>query len=183
MWSRGKSRRGLGAYGDGYDMITGENMSTKQALTLARDCIDYRAGRLADTLGAGSRAVTELTAARTRIQLLIDGDSDGYIYLASPYSHPDAAVRHQRWEAVRDKVGAMLTAGTYVYSPVLHCYWVEVSHGLPGDFTFWQGFDTAMISHASALWVYRIDGWADSVGVRAEIEIADSLGMPVEYVD
>ena len=31
--------------------------------------------------------------------------------------------------------------------------------------------------------VLKLDGWEESTGVKAEIKIAESLGIPVEYVD
>ncbi len=43
--------------------------------------------------------------------LVINGQSEIMIYLASPYSHPDPAVREQRFRAAGDTAAALIRAG------------------------------------------------------------------------
>lgn len=54
---------------------------------------------------------------------------------------------------------------------------------IKGDWTYWERFDTAFIRACSKLVVAKMDGWKESVGVQAEIKIAESLGLPVEYLE
>lgn len=54
---------------------------------------------------------------------------------------------------------------------------------LPTDFEFWRQYDKAIISRCSELWVLTLPGWSESVGVAAEIEIANRLSIPVRYVE
>ncbi len=42
------------------------------------------------------------------------------IYLASPYSHPDPAVREQRFRAACRAAAELIRAGHVVISPVVH---------------------------------------------------------------
>ena len=44
----------------------------------------------------------------------------GFIYIASPYSHPDKAVMQERYEDVLGYVGHALGNGLIVYSPIVH---------------------------------------------------------------
>jgi hypothetical protein len=54
---------------------------------------------------------------------------------------------------------------------------------MPSDWLFWSRYDTAMLSGASELWVYTMDGWENSKGVSAEIEIAKSLKLPIKFIN
>ena len=62
------------------------------------------------------------------------------IYLASPYSHPDPAVRERRFRAACSAAAFLLQAGHAVFSPIAHGH-VLAEHGLPTDWSFWQRFD------------------------------------------
>lgn len=97
------------------------------------------------------------------------------IYLASPYSANPDVFYAQTVQAMTKLMGE----GHRLFSPILHCRPMETDGGLPGDFEFWQGYNQHMISKADAMWVLGVDGWRESKGVRAEIEIAKFLGIPV----
>jgi hypothetical protein len=62
------------------------------------------------------------------------------IYLASPYSHPDPAVRQERYEAVCQAAAELISRGHIVFSPVAHSHTIA-TYGLPGDWEFWQRTD------------------------------------------
>ena len=103
----------------------------------------------------------------------------GYIYLASPYSHPDPAVRLRRYRAVRDATTWLLRRRLWVYSPIVHCHDLATSAELPTDFTFWAEYNYVMIDRADMLYVLTLDGHAESVGVAGERRYAQSKGMLV----
>jgi hypothetical protein len=104
------------------------------------------------------------------------------IYLASPYSHPDAAVRHERFRAACEMTAAMMRDGHLVYSPIVHSHPLS-EVGLPGDWAFWAEHNHAMLERADTLAVLRLPGWEQSVGVAAELEIAAALRLPVRFED
>lgn len=52
--------------------------------------------------------------------------------------------------------------------------------GVPGTWEYWKAFDRAMLARCQKMIVIAIDGIADSVGVKAEIAIAQELGIPIE---
>ena len=99
------------------------------------------------------------------------------IYLASPYSDPDPAIRLWRFEAACKATAQMLRAGLIVFSPVVHSHPLT-QYGLPSDWKFWQRYDRAYLEACSALAVLTLDGWRESEGVSSEIKAANDLGIP-----
>lgn len=107
---------------------------------------------------------------------------DGIIYLASPYSHPDPAVVEARVAAVT-RLTAQLTLACYtVFSPIVHSHPLTQFAALPCDWAYWQRHDEYFVRASSELWVALISGWQESVGVRAEIELARRYWLPVRGV-
>lgn len=103
------------------------------------------------------------------------------IYLASPYSHPDPAVREERYRAACQAAAALLLAGQPVCSPIVHSHPL-VAYGVPTGWVFWSRFDRALLARCDEVLVLMLDGWQESVGVQAEIRIARELGKPVRYL-
>ena len=54
------------------------------------------------------------------------------VSLVSPYSHPEAVVRQQRFQAVCQATAALLRSGQAVFAPIVHSHPL-VAYGLPGD--------------------------------------------------
>jgi len=100
------------------------------------------------------------------------------IYLASPYSHPEAKVRQERFDLVCAATARLLSDGHLVFSPVAHSHPLT-RFGLPCGFEFWEAFDFEMLSFCDALWIFTLDGWTGSLGVRREMRIARELQKPV----
>lgn len=107
--------------------------------------------------------------------------NDCLIYLASPYSHPDRAVRQARFRIANRVAAELMTRGSLIFSPLSMSVPIAEEAGLPDDWSFWSVFDRALISRCQKMIVIDIEGLAESVGVRAEIAIANELGIPVEY--
>jgi nucleoside 2-deoxyribosyltransferase len=103
------------------------------------------------------------------------------IYLASPYSHPDPAVRERRFRMACQAVAALLRSGQVAFSPVVHGHPL-VEHGLPTDWEFWQTCDRAFLEACDEVLVLMLDGWQESAGVWEEIRLAGELGKPVRYL-
>lgn len=104
------------------------------------------------------------------------------IYLASPYTHSDPAVREARFQAACRQAAGMLRCGVPVFSPIAHTHPIA-AHGLPPEWDFWADYDRAFLEMCSEVWVLMLDGWWESKGVQAEIEIAAGLEKPVVYVE
>ncbi len=104
------------------------------------------------------------------------------IYVISPYSAPDAAVRDQRFRDVCRATAALARAGCLAISPIVHGHPL-VEHGLPTDWSFWERWGGELLTRCDEVVVLQLDGWIDSVGVQAEIALAHSLGKPLRLVE
>jgi hypothetical protein len=106
-----------------------------------------------------------------------------FIYIAVPYSHPDAAVANARFELVT-RVAGWLMADYVVFSPITHSHAVEQlwDAGVK-RWDFWRNQDLEIISRVDEMHVLMLDGWRDSEGVQAEIEFCHDNGIPVLYID
>lgn len=106
----------------------------------------------------------------------------GFVYLASPYSHPDPRERHRRYLAAVDAAGVLLSKRIWVYSPIAHNHTIAEHYDLPREFEFWRDYDLAMLAKADKLIILRELGWETSIGVQAEKEFAEINNIPVEYM-
>jgi anaerobic selenocysteine-containing dehydrogenase len=94
----------------------------------------------------------------------------------------------QRYRSAVEAVGALLSAGLAVFSPIAHNHHVNLACQLAKEdgasrWEFWKRFDLLMIDRADAVIVLRLNGWRQSRGVNAEIEHAQRTGKPVYYFD
>jgi nucleoside 2-deoxyribosyltransferase len=104
------------------------------------------------------------------------------IYLASPYSHPDPAVRQIRYEVACEAAAYLMRRGLMVFSPIVHSHPIA-QYGLPKDYAFWRQYDEALMDACWGIVVLMIDGWRESKGVTAEIEYMSRKGIAAEYLD
>jgi nucleoside 2-deoxyribosyltransferase len=107
--------------------------------------------------------------------------NDGLIYLASPYTHADPAVREQRFRAACQAAAFLMGKGMHIFSPIAHTHPIA-EFGLPKDWAFWQQYDRVFLQACSRLLVLTLKGWQQSTGVQAEIGIMAALGKPVDYM-
>lgn len=106
-----------------------------------------------------------------------------YIYLGSPYSHHDPAMRHQRYRQVGRAAAHLIREGLIVYSPIVHCHLIAREFGLPKEFEFWERFDYAMLEPAGLLMVLKLPGWEESRGLTAEMAFARKKEIPLKFMD
>lgn len=108
---------------------------------------------------------------------------DHLIYLAQPHSHKSAEVRHWRFEQGCIAAGSMIRSGYMIFSPIAHSHPIALSVDLHAEFAFWERYDKMMISRCQEVWVLTFSGYLESVGVMAEMEFANALGIPIKYVE
>src|SRR5437870_6037297 len=101
-------------------------------------------------------------------------------YLCSPYTCKDSGVtekyipeikEHRYREALRC-LAYYTSLGEILFSPIVHSHPMSVHHTLPGDWEFWQKVGRDIISRCDELWILMIDSWRESIGIRAEVDIA-----------
>jgi hypothetical protein len=105
------------------------------------------------------------------------------IYLASPYTNPDDAIREKNYELISE-IAAVLTAqGHVVFSPISYGHNLIKFKNMPSNWAFWFNFCVTFLLKCDKLVVYKMPGWEHSVGVQEEIEIASKHGIPIEFRD
>lgn len=106
------------------------------------------------------------------------------IYLATPYTDPDPAIRRARFEAVTLAAGELMKRRHIVFSPITMGHPIsEACADIPGDFGYWgRSCLSYLDGWATRLVVLTLDGWEESLGVTAEIAAAVAAGLPVEYL-
>lgn len=100
------------------------------------------------------------------------------IYLASPYSDPEAAVREQRYKEVAKVAFDLNRAGLPTISPIAHWHPVALDHGLPTDAATWATVNRGWLEHSKVLSILALSGWYNSKGVMLEHDWANELGIP-----
>ena len=104
------------------------------------------------------------------------------IYLASPYAHPDPAVREARYQAACRATAELMRGGRAVFSPIVHSHPLT-AFGLPTNWAFWERCDRQYLERCDELVVLMLDGWPQSVGVQAEIKLATEMAKPVSFLN
>lgn len=106
------------------------------------------------------------------------------IYLASPYSHANPIIKHQRFEAACRAAGRLMRQGQCVFSPIAHSHPIEqhFEDGGTEGHDFWLRQDFAILARATKLVVLTLDGWEQSRGVAAELEFAQANSIPFEFL-
>lgn len=104
------------------------------------------------------------------------------IYLASPYSHKNPAMKEARFHEVCKVAARFMEGGTTVFCPIAHSHPIE-KHGMADikDGDWWLKQDYDVLQHCSAVYVVTMPGWEKSYGIGKEIEFAKSKGIPVFY--
>jgi hypothetical protein len=104
------------------------------------------------------------------------------IYLATPYSHKDPAVRESRFNAINRVAARLMKEGHVVFSPISHSHHIAIAGDTPMGFDFWESQDESFIDWCDVMFVYKAPGWEDSIGVGAEIDMALNAGKPVQFI-
>lgn len=103
------------------------------------------------------------------------------IYLASPYTcNPEG-----NYQLTRAFVAAYTLEHPYnlLFSPIVHYHPMAHKYNLPIEFSFWRQINGRGIQAAKSVLVLRAPEWKDSIGVKAEIEIAKRNFKTVEYTE
>lgn len=101
------------------------------------------------------------------------------IYLALPYTGMEniSFIRANR------KAADLINDGHIVFSPISHSHHISLQCDIPGNWETWINLNRSFIEWCDEVWIYCLEGWAQSKGISREIKIADELGKPVKYID
>lgn len=104
------------------------------------------------------------------------------IYLASPYSHPDAFVREERYLRAMKVLHGLLEKRIWTFSPIVHCHELKKVAALPFEHKFWLDYDCHILKLCEKLIVLKIEGWETSRGVKMEMDFAAANNIPIEFL-
>ena len=109
-------------------------------------------------------------------------------YLASPYSDPDPTIREARFAAVAKEARSLIenlnpphNFRLVVYSPIFHWHSIANKFGLPVDAEYWRQCNEEVLSRCDELIILMLDGWSESVGIKAEIDFAKKHSISTWY--
>ena len=106
------------------------------------------------------------------------------VYLACPYSDPDPNVQEERFRQSCYAAANLMKAGFAVFAPIAHSHPIEkIGMFEKPEHDFWMRQDIAILRHCQRLVVLKLGGWANSKGVEQEIELAQRLGIPIDYIE
>lgn len=103
-------------------------------------------------------------------------------YLATPYSKYTVRGKQLVFEHSCRITALMMHQGILIFSPIAHSHPIVTSQHLACDWQTWAIFDEKIISACDGLFVLKLPGWRESVGVQAEITIATRLLKPFIFL-
>jgi hypothetical protein len=108
------------------------------------------------------------------------------IYLACPYTHPDANVRLYRFQQATKAAAALIRRGHIVFSPITMTHPIDIE--LAGAEStlgseFWVHFDETFMDRCDIFVLLPLVGWQDSSGVRRELAYFQAMGKPLKILD
>jgi len=137
--------------------------------------------------GDGGKAMLEALYSATNTDQDLFPHGRELTYLASPYSaegETKLRLEKERFEQVSVVASELFRRGTHVFSPIAHSHPIkEIGGMLPGSFSFWETYCRRTLLMCDTLTICQLDGWQDSVGVKAETELAKKFGKPIRKLD
>ncbi|MCK9604059.1 MAG: DUF1937 family protein [Candidatus Omnitrophica bacterium] len=106
-------------------------------------------------------------------------DPKTLIYLASPFSDPTPQVREERFHLAAAAMGRLIAAGFFIISPVVATYPLA---GGRWEFEVWSRWCLSLVDRSDLLWILPLNGWRESVGIRAEVALARRINVPVRIL-
>lgn len=106
------------------------------------------------------------------------------IYLASPLTHENKNVMEDRFNQICNIACYLIDDWKLnIFSPIAHSWPIQKYAPLNTSFEYWEQYCYLMVSKCDRVIVAMMDGWKESVGVKAEIDYAKSIGVYVNYFD
>ena len=104
------------------------------------------------------------------------------IYLASPYSHIDPAIRQYRYKQACRATAKLIATGIPVFSPLCNSVPAVELGGLETNHDGFMAIDIPILHRCDEILVIALDGWSESKGVRREMFEALALQKPIVQI-
>lgn len=105
------------------------------------------------------------------------------IFISSPYTSNSPLTRQYRVERVTEFTTRMLLQGLVAFSPIVYGEAIKRrSSEIGTDAKTWLFFNFDMLRRCEAMYVLCLEGWEQSEGVKLEINVCKTFGIPfVKY--
>lgn len=107
------------------------------------------------------------------------------VYLACPYSNPNADVRLARFNAATHVAAKLIERGLIVFSPITMTHPIDLILAAEGDTLgseYWVEFDISFMQACSEIRILTLPGWRESQGVRREIAFFEEHGVAPQFL-
>ena len=105
------------------------------------------------------------------------------IYLASPYTHDDPAIKHSRYRQASLCTAHFARIGISIFSPIHYGHTLSTMHErIPHTHEYWMTVCLPILRGAERIYVLTIPGWKESKGIRDELDEGEKLELPVVFV-
>lgn len=105
------------------------------------------------------------------------------IYVAAPYTHSDPDIVKHRMNLFAITMAELIRRGEHPVSPLMNHFLTDyVETDFPLTWDYWKEYSFSLMRNCVELYVVTMDGWEQSSGVKAEIEMAEKMQKPVTYI-
>lgn len=104
------------------------------------------------------------------------------VFIISPYTAGNISIESERARDADLYVAELAREGIVAYSTISAMHHLLTICDLPGTWVFWKNHCTKMIRSAKEVHVLELEGWEESEGVAAELEIAAKYNKPVIFI-
>lgn len=106
------------------------------------------------------------------------------IYLAGPYTDPDFRVREERFRLHAECAGFLMSDHDTVFSPVAQGHVIATFSAKAQGFSHpvWMRHCRAMLGCCDHMYVLPLKGWKESKGLAEELDLANSIDMPMVWL-
>ena len=105
-------------------------------------------------------------------------DLNGYLYLATPYSHPEPKVMDARRQVTAAYAADLANRGQKAFAPIVYSHALVAAGAQPDS---WYAFDLFFLEKASGMILLTLPGWQESQGLLLEIAYAKALRKDITY--
>lgn len=115
----------------------------------------------------------------------LEGEVSGFVYFASPYTPVNGESVASRVTAACKCAAQLMREGLAVFSPIVHSHYIadHLDESIRMDHEFWMHQDLGILAHAERMIVLRLPGWQVSRGIRREMDEANRLGIPIDFLE
>jgi hypothetical protein len=104
---------------------------------------------------------------------------EGYWYMAGPYSDSIEERYRQHLDAATILTRTKIT----IYSPIVHYHTMAQLYNMPTDAAFWNEHNRNMLLSSKGVILLCLSNWANSKGVRGELNLSKEKNIPVWSLD